>query len=205
MAKVCILDYGSGNVRSVFNLLSSVEQDVTVTNVPEHILGASHIVLPGVGAFGAAMRRINERLPLDVVSEAVFTRKTPFLGICVGLQVTAERGLEFGDHAGLGWIGGTVSRLETGDLPAPHVGWNNVHVEHSSPLFAGLGSDPDFYFVHSYVFRPTSPAVVAATTTYGETFCCAVQRDNVYGVQFHPEKSQKAGRRLVENFLGMDG
>lgn len=203
MATTCILDYGSGNVRSVYNLFASVSDSVSVSNDPASIEAATHIVLPGVGAFGAAMRRIGETLPMDVVRKAVFDDKKPFLGICVGMQVLADRGLEFGDFAGLGWIGGTVDALQTGDLPVPHIGWNGIQIERPSRLLEGLGADTDFYFLHSFVMRPSNPGVTTVSAEYGERFTCAVERDNIFGVQFHPEKSQKAGRRLVENFLAL--
>jgi glutamine amidotransferase len=203
MATTCILDYGSGNVRSVYNLFASVSDSVSVSNDPASIEAATHIVLPGVGAFGAAMRRIGETLPMDVVRKAVFDDKKPFLGICVGMQVLADRGLEFGDFAGLGWIGGTVDALQTGDLPVPHIGWNGIQIERPSRLLEGLGADTDFYFLHSFVMRPSNPDVTTVSAEYGERFTCAVERDNIFGVQFHPEKSQKAGRRLVENFLAL--
>lgn len=203
MSKVCILDYGSGNVRSVSNLFSTLARETIVSNDPADIAAASHIVLPGVGAFAAAMRRIHERLPMAAVKQAVFTHKKPFLGICVGMQVLATRGLEFGEHQGLGWIPGQVRKIEAGGLPVPHIGWNNTNPCQSSPLFAGLENDPDFYFVHSYIFEPEEGAARLTTTDYGEKFCSAIKQDNIYGVQFHPEKSQRAGLRLVKNFLAL--
>jgi glutamine amidotransferase len=204
MAKVCILDYGSGNVKSVYNLFANVCDDVVISNSTESIAEATHIVLPGVGAFSAAMRRIDETLPMDALQHALFVEKKPFLGICVGMQVMAERGTEFGEHRGLGWIRGSVDKLTPGDLPLPHIGWNSVRPRQVSPLLDGLPGEPDFYFLHSFVFRSDDPSVVGATTAYGEEFCCLVQQDNLYGVQFHPEKSQKAGLKLIENFLGLD-
>lgn len=203
MASVCILDYGSGNVKSVFNLFSTVADHVIVSNKIEKILGASHIVLPGVGAFGTAMRKIRDGLPMESLEQAVLVEKRPFLGICVGMQVMATRGMEFGDHAGLGWIEGSVEKLNANGLPLPHVGWNNLTCKQESPLLAGLGDDPDFYFVHSFAFHAENPQHVLATTEYGEVFCSVIQRENLYGVQFHPEKSQRTGIKLVKNFLSL--
>lgn len=200
--KVCVLDYGSGNVKSVFNLFSTLSETV-VSNDPAVMEMASHIVLPGVGAFGAAMRRIRERIPLNSLQEQVFGAKKPFLGVCVGMQVLAEQGQEFGEHQGLGWIPGSVDRLDTKGLPLPHIGWNNLEFSAEHPLFDGLGESPDFYYVHSYAFRPVDPASVLATTTFGTQFSAAIRRDNIFGVQFHPEKSQRAGIRLARNFLSM--
>lgn len=202
MTAVCVLDYGSGNVRSVFNLFSAVTETVKVSNEPADIRDASHLVLPGVGAFGAAMRKIRDRIPLDVVKSQVDAGK-PLLGICVGMQVMAEIGTEFGEHPGLGWIPGRVDRLEPGDLPLPHVGWNDIAARREHPLLAGLDQSPDFYFVHSYAFRPGREGDVVATTEFGETFTSIVAKDQLLGVQFHPEKSQKAGMRLVRNFLNI--
>ncbi len=201
MASVCILDYGSGNVKSVFNLLSTLIDDVVISNASAEIANASHIVLPGVGAFGTAMRKIRETLPMDDLEQAVLTEKKPFLGICVGMQVMASRGVEFGEHAGLGWIAGSVEKLDVNDLPLPHVGWNNVICKQASPLLEGLGGDPDFYFVHSFVFNVANPKHMLASTNYGEEFCSVIQHENLFGVQFHPEKSQRTGIKLMKNFL----
>lgn len=201
---VCILDFGSGNVGSVRNLLCTLAERVVVSRDPADLRAATHLVLPGVGAFGAAMEAIRTRLPLDVLKREVFAEKKPFLGICVGLQVLAEKGFEYGEHEGLGWIPGTVNRLDPGSLPLPHIGWNDIVARSASPLLSGFSAHPDFYFVHSYVFAPADPADVVATCTYGAEFPCILARGNVMGVQFHPEKSQKAGKLLLQNFLRME-
>lgn len=203
MPSVCILDYGSGNVKSVFNLFTAIESNTVISNDAAVIAAATHVVLPGVGAFGAAMRKLQERLPLDLLRTRVLHEKVPFLGICVGMQVLASRGLEFEECAGLGWIEGTVEKLRCGDKPLPHIGWNNATVRSGAPLLAGLGGEPDFYFVHSYAMRLAESDQCVATTSYGEDFCCVLQRDNIHGVQFHPEKSQRAGLRLVKNFVAL--
>lgn len=203
MQRVCILDYGSGNVKSVFNLFSAVAANVVVSNDPARIEDATHIVLPGVGAFGAAMRRIHEALPLDVLERVVRGQGKPFLGICVGMQVLADQGYEFGETAGLGWIGGSVRQLQAGSFPLPHIGWNNIDVQRHSPLLDGLEHAPDFYYVHSFAFDAADPADVLATTEYGQQFAGVIARGNIHGVQFHPEKSQRAGMRLVKNFLAL--
>lgn len=203
MGSVCILDYGSGNVKSVFNLFSTIAKHVVISNEPAEIQQATHIVLPGVGAFSAAMRRIRKRLPMEVLEQAVLSDKKPFLGICVGMQVLATRGMEFGECLGLGWIEGSVEKIISNHLPLPHIGWNNISCKRNSPLFAGLGDDPDFYFVHSYAFRLENEQHMLATTSYGEEFCSVLQRENVYGVQFHPEKSQRTGIKLAKNFLSL--
>lgn len=201
--RVCILDYGSGNVRSVWNLLDAIAPGAEVSNDPDIIRASTHLILPGVGAFGAAMTRIRQRIPLDVVEDVVLNQHRPFLGICVGFQVLAEKGFEFGEHEGLGWLPGSVTRLECGDSPLPHIGWNSADIVNTSVLFDGIGPQEDFYFVHSYAVRLADPAHVNATTEYGESFVSVGFRENVYGVQFHPEKSQRAGRRLIQNFLSI--
>ncbi len=201
--KVCILDYGSGNVKSVFNLVAAMASDLRISNDVTAISEATHFILPGVGAFGASMAKIRDRIPLDTLEREVFEHRKPFLGICVGLQVMAERGYEFGEHEGLGWVPGIVDRLNCERLPLPHVGWNSIRMERPCRLLEQFDNDQDFYFVHSYVFRPSRSDHVAATARYGEEFCCVLNMDNLYGVQFHPEKSQKAGRILIANFLNL--
>jgi len=200
MTRVCVLDYGAGNVRSVVNLFESLAE-TQLSNDPAVIAAASHLVLPGVGAFGAAMAKVERQLPLELLRRLVLEEGRPFLGICVGMQLLAEEGLEHGHHRGLGWLSGRVAPLASAGLPLPHVGWNDVRAETDHPLLRGLDEPADFYFVHSYGFQATDPADVLATVEYGERFAAVVGRGNVLGVQFHPEKSQGAGRRLLRNFL----
>ena len=199
--RVCILDYGSGNVQSVRNIFAALSPGTIVSNREADIRDATHLVLPGVGAFGAAMERIRERIPLEIITQEVLEAGKPFLGICVGMQVLADTGYEFGEHAGLGWVHGRVSRLGAVDLPLPHVGWNDVTPRANSRLHAQMPPGMDFYFVHSYALEPDRPEVTSATATYGTRFCASVEQDNIFGVQFHPEKSSKAGTELLKNFL----
>lgn len=199
--KVCILDYGSGNTRSVYNILQSLEPNTLISNQAADIEAATHIILPGVGAFGASMQKIREKIPLPVLEQEVLQKKKPFLGICVGMQVLADTGYEFGEEQGLGWIKGEVRKLPVDSLPLPHVGWNNVQTTQPSPITAGFSDEIDFYFVHSYAFYPKNPGHSIAFTTYQEKFTAMVAQDNIFGVQFHPEKSQRAGLMLMKNFL----
>lgn len=185
------------------NIFRSLASTVTVSNSVEDITRATHLVLPGVGSFSSSVRAIQERIPLEVLRSRVFEERVPFLGICVGMQVLSDTGAEFEDTAGLGWISARADKLECAALPLPHIGWNEVRFEKSCPLGDGLGDRPDFYFVHSFAVMPKEPQVVAARTDYGETFVSAIQSRNVFGVQFHPEKSQGAGKRLLSNFLGL--
>ena len=197
--KVCILDYGSGNVASVYNLLERLNYKVKISNEPIDIKNASHLILPGVGSFGASIEKIREKIPINELEKEVKIKKKPFLGICVGMQVLADKGLEFGNYQGLGWIEGKVEKLQAKVLP--HIGWNNIEIKRENPIFLNLKKDQDFYFVNSYFFNVTDKTLVISETDYGKKFCSAVQRENIFGVQFHPEKSQKAGEILIENFL----
>lgn len=201
--KICILNYGSGNVKSVYNMISSITENVVISNQINDIRDASHLILPGVGAFGASMKKINENIPLDELSDEVLNNKKPFLGICVGMQVLAERGLEFGEHKGFGWIKGTVSKLEIpDDLTLPHMGWNDINIKiENNKLLEHFTDHQDFYFVHSFAITDAESENVVAVTEYGVGFISVVNKENIYGVQFHPEKSQKAGRVLIDNFL----
>jgi imidazole glycerol-phosphate synthase subunit HisH len=208
MATVALIDYGSGNLRSAEKALSRAAAtlehapEVIVTDRPEVLASADHLVLPGVGAFSACMDALEARDGLvEAMEEAVRERGRPFLGVCVGMQLLATRGLEFGERAGLGWAPGEVRRLEPSDpaLKVPHVGWNDVRAG-DHPLFAGAASS-QMYFTHSYAFHPAQGAEVLATSDHGGPFAAAVARDNVAGVQFHPEKSQAAGLALIARFL----
>lgn len=203
---VCIVDYGSGNVKSVYNIFRSIHEDVRVSNSAEDLNAATHIVLPGVGAFGAAMAKVRALPSFDVLRDNVLIHKKPYLGICVGMQILADRGLEHGDHEGLGWIPGIVRRIDAPDLHLPHVGWNNFSwCQPENPLLKGIAAAMDFYYVHSYQFETADPACRIAACSYGMEVTAAVNKENIYGVQFHPEKSQKAGKKLIENFLGLAG
>lgn len=199
--QVCILNYGSGNVKSVHNMLLHMGVEAVISNNSADIRNATHLILPGVSAFGTAMDKIKAMIPVDVVSHEVHQAKKPFLGICVGMQVLATKGYEFGEHDGLGWIEGEVKKLQVNDLPLPHVGWNEVAAIDKSNLFNGFEEQPDFYFVHSYVFHPKNLDYKLAETNYGQRFVSVIQKDNIFGVQFHPEKSQKMGQKLMTNFL----
>ncbi|MEM9233237.1 MAG: imidazole glycerol phosphate synthase subunit HisH [Pseudomonadota bacterium] len=201
MQTVALIDYGSGNLHSAEKALAHVagrDARILVTSTPEVIAKADRIVLPGVGAFGACMTALRARQGvIEAMTEAVHQKGRPFLGICVGMQLLADRGLEYGEHNGLGWISGTVRALEAPGLKIPHMGWNEVRSS-DHDIFP---PDADAYFVHSYCFEAEDPAVVSATCTYGETFAAAVLDRNVAGVQFHPEKSQAYGLNLLSRFL----
>jgi glutamine amidotransferase len=207
---VAIVDYGSGNLRSAAKALEraaaerEIPATIEVTSAPGVVAGADRIVLPGVGAFADCRRGLAAVPGLEAaLYEAVMARARPFLGICVGMQLMAERGREFETTDGLGWIGGDVVAIEPRDpaLKIPHMGWNELEPRAAHPLLAGLGAGTHAYFVHSYHFRLADPADLVAVTDYGGTLAAVVGRDNLAGTQFHPEKSQEAGLRLIGNFL----
>ncbi len=198
---VCLLDYGSGNVKSVYNILNFLGYNVKVSNNETDIINSTHIILPGVGAFGISMNKIMDKIPFDILENEIINKGKPFLGICVGMQVLADKGFEFGEHSGFGWIGGVVNKIISEDLPSIHIGWNDIEIKKESPLLNGLETIKDFYFVHSYVFDVESEDSIVAQTNYGNNFSSVIAKDNIYGVQFHPEKSQKAGQLIFKNFM----
>lgn len=199
---IAIIDYGMGNVGSVENALLHLGAEVVVTNSQNEIERSSHIILPGVGAFAEGMRKLRELGLPEVLEREVLIKKKPFLGICLGMQLLAEEGEEGGTAKGLGWIRGMTRKLivDEARLRLPHIGWDDVAAKPEAALFQGVLSRV-FYFVHSYALDSPEKKWVAATCEYGEEFCAAVERENIFGVQFHPEKSQKSGLALLRNFL----
>jgi len=207
MQRVALIDYGSGNLRSAEKALvraADGKADIVVTNDPARVADADRVVLPGVGAFAACMTALSEREGvIEAMNVAVIERGVPFLGICVGMQLMASRGLEFGETRGLGWIDGDVRKIEPADphLKVPHMGWNNLTQVTDQPVLAGLKSGAPVYFTHSFAMFPEDDADVAAWVDHGGRFPAAVARGNLAGVQFHPEKSQSAGLKLLADFL----
>lgn len=204
-----VIDYGAGNLRSAAKALSVAAADsqagpVVVSDDPSAIRTADRLVLPGVGAFADCKRGLENRPGvLDALTEAVIAKGRPFLGICVGMQLMATIGVEYGIHPGLDWIKGKVVKLTPDDvaLKIPQMGWNDLALKCGHPVFAGLGNGDHGYFVHSYHFLADDPAHVLAAVDYGGPVTAMIGRDNLLGVQFHPEKSQKVGLRLLANFL----
>jgi len=201
-----IIDTGSGNLRSAEKSFQRVTSgSVAVVSEPEEVRVADRVVLPGVGAFAdcrAGLRAIDGME--DALEEAVLRRAVPFMGICVGMQMMATRGHEHGiETAGLNWIDGDVVPLHPADpaLKIPHMGWNTLDIVRAHPVLAGLPEAADMYFVHSYHIAPADRSDVVATVTHGQQVTAAIARDNMFGVQFHPEKSQANGLRLIKNFL----
>lgn len=202
---IAIIDYDMGNLRSVAKAFEKIGAGVQVTRDPGTILGASHVVLPGVGAFKDCMKNLEEYGLIDAILKSIKSGK-PFLGICLGLQLLFDESTEFGLHRGLGVIKGKVLRFPAGmsadgtELKVPHMGWNEVKKEKESPLLHGVADEEYFYFVHSYYAVPDDPSAILTTTEYGVEFTSSVAADNVLACQFHPEKSQGAGLRVLKNF-----
>jgi imidazole glycerol-phosphate synthase subunit HisH len=198
--RIAVVDYGMGNLRSVSKAIERVapHAEVRVTALPHEILSSDKVVVPGQGAMPDCMRQLAASGARDAVVEAA--RAKPFLGICIGLQMLFERGEE-GDTAGLGLLEGEVPRFRLTGLKIPHMGWNEVAQVRPHALWAGIPDSSRFYFVHSYYPAPRDAALTAATAVYGRPFTCAVARDNIFAVQFHPEKSQSAGLQLLSNFV----
>jgi len=203
MKSVAIIDYGMCNLDSVARAVEECGGAPLVTDQASDLKVATHVILPGVGSFADAMRNIRQRSLDAIVREQVVDQNIPLLGICLGMQLLATRGWESGETEGLGWIEGDVRRLEPAgeDNRIPHVGWNEVIFAKESPLFNGIDSGRDFYFTHSYYLCPADERDVIARTPFGGGFVSAVQRELIFGTQFHPEKSQRPGFQIIKNFL----
>ena len=206
---IAIIDYGMGNLRSVQKGFEKVGHSAVVTSDPKTIMDASHVVLPGVGAFPDCMRNLEEYGLIDVVPNAINSGR-PFLGICLGLQLLFTESEEFGVHKGLDIIKGRVVRFNVGayadtSLKVPHMGWNTVDVKNRPPHLDGIEDGSYFYFVHSYYVVPEDNAVKATTTDYGIEFVSSIWKNNIFASQFHPEKSQEKGLRILKNFGNIKG
>lgn len=204
--RVALVDYGSGNLHSAHKALALTGSDagaeVAVTSDPAEIARAARIVLPGDGAFPAC-RAALDAVPgmVDALNEAVLERGVPFLGICVGMQMLADLGHEHRQTPGLGWIGGEIVAIEAPGLKVPHMGWNDLRIERAHPVLEGVATGDHAYFVHGWQFRLRDPAHLLASVDYGGPVTAVIGRDNIVGTQFHPEKSQKVGLRILANFL----
>jgi glutamine amidotransferase len=210
MKQVTIIDYGSGNLHSIAKAFEKEGRKksfkVVVSDNADEVRNASHIVLPGVGAFGDCINGLEKlRGMREALEQAVITEKKPFLGVCVGMQMLADEGQENGIHKGLGWIGGKVIALKPKDktLKIPHMGWNELNILKDHPVLDGIKSGDHVYFVHSYHFSCTNAGNTLSTVDYGSPIVAVIANENIVAAQFHPEKSQKTGLRFIANFLEM--
>ncbi len=202
---VAIIDYDAGNIKSVEKAVNALGYEAVVTRDRSSILNAEHVILPGVGAFGDAMKKLHSYGLVEVIRE-VAANRTPFLGICLGLQLMFESSEEAPGVEGLSLLKGRIVRLpDTEDLKIPHIGWNSLKYPNSGRLFAGIPEDSYVYFVHSYYLQAGEPEIVKATTEYGALVHASVEKENVFACQFHPEKSSEVGMKILENFLKIEG
>ncbi|MFQ5466271.1 MAG: imidazole glycerol phosphate synthase subunit HisH [Thermodesulfobacteriota bacterium] len=207
--RIAVIDYDMGNLMSVTKALEWVGAEAAPTRDPAVIRDATHIVLPGVGAFRDCMRHLTEYGLVEPLLGGIEAGK-PFLGICLGLQLLFDESTEFGSHRGLGLVGGRIERFPSGaevdgeKLKIPHMGWNGIKIKKDSKLLAGIPDGTYFYFVHSYYAAPKDPSVVLTTTDYGIDFASSIEVGNIHATQFHPEKSQKAGLRVLKNFSNLE-
>lgn len=199
---ITIIDYDAGNLRNVQKAFEHLGYPANITKSPENIVGADALVLPGVGAFHDGMDMLERLNLVDAIKRAVLDNKKPILGICLGMQLFADSGDEGGHRDGLGLLPMTIERLRSNEMGIrlPHIGWNNIRIETKSKLFDSLSANPDFYFVHSYHAVCLDEGMIKATCRYGQTFVAAVERENIFATQFHPEKSQRYGLKVLANF-----
>lgn len=201
---IAMIDYDAGNIKSVEKALLLLGQEVEVTGDPERILKAEKVILPGVGAFGDAMENL-KRAGLDEVIRRVAAKGTPFLGICLGLQLLFERSDEAPGAEGLGLLEGEILKIPDQEgLKIPHMGWNSLHLEHGGRLFRGIEEQSYVYFVHSYYLKAKDESIVKASTEYSTHIHASVEKDNIFGCQFHPEKSGEVGLRILKNFVELN-
>jgi len=207
--KVTIVDYQSGNISSVINSFKEVTKDkvnLEVTSDLNKIKSSDKIVLPGQGSFKSCVDALNNITGLvDTLNEFAISDKKPLLGICVGLQMFADIGYEETETKGLGWISGKVSKIDNqnGKYKLPHIGWNQLKIVKDSKIFKGIENNSHMYFVHSYEIIPEDKSVVSATTEYSSSIVCSIEKENIFGTQFHPEKSDKIGLRIINNFINL--
>ena len=201
---VAIIDYDAGNIKSVEKAVSALGKEVVVSRNANEILSAKHVILPGVGAFGDAMEKLHNYGLVDVIRE-VTDRKTPFLGICLGLQLLFESSEESAGVEGLGILPGKIVKIpEEKELKIPHIGWNSLRYPNSGRLFRNIPENSYVYFVHSYYLQAAEPEIVKATTQYGVTIHASVEKENIFACQFHPEKSSDIGMTILKNFLNIE-
>lgn len=199
-----IIDYGMGNLNSVYKKVKHLKSNAEISSNANEVLKADRIILPGVGHFGKAMSNLQELNLIEALNEFAIVKKKPILGICLGMQIMATHSEE-GDCLGLAWFDANVIKFkhDNSKFKIPHMGWNNVQIKKESPLMKGITEQDEFYFVHSYYYLANQMQDVLNVTEYNYEFCSAVEKDNIYGVQYHPEKSHSSGEKLLSNFLNL--
>ena len=202
MIKPIILNIDSGNILSLKNIIQQFSDKLKVTNLEEDITRATHIFLPGVGSYSEVMKKLNQKINLKLLKKQVFEKKIYLLGICVGMQILSDFGYENEKYSGLSYINGKVKKLSTKEI-LPHVGWNSINFNNKNKILNKIPNKTDFYFTHSYAFNVNKSNNEIANTNYGINFSSIINQDNIYGTQFHPEKSQSAGVILIKNFLDL--
>ena len=201
--KISIIDYGLGNLHSVLGAVRKVGYEAIITNNTSKILASDKLILPGVGAFADGMKNLKDLNLIDPLDQFVNIKKKPILGICLGFQLLAEESFEFGHHRGLGWINASVEKLssENKEIRIPHVGWNDLLKHKDIILWDGIPNDALFYYVHSYYMNCKDEKIITGKCKYGTEFTSAIQKQNIFAVQFHPEKSQFYGLKIIKNFI----
>lgn len=203
MKKICIIDYGLGNVASIYNAVEYLDRNVKLSRNPDDIKKATHLILPGVGSYKTGMDNLFKYDLVEILNSQVITKKKPFLGICLGMQLLSTSSTEGGPQKGLNWINGEVIKIISNDknIKVPHMGWNSVKHTNNSGLFKNIKNSSSFYFVHSYHFVPKDKSIITGTCFHGVEISSSLQKENIFATQFHPEKSHNVGTELLKNFL----
>ena len=203
MKNICIIDYGLGNLASIFSAIKKIEKNVKVSNDIGDIKNSTHIVLPGVGSYKAGMQGLIKRNLVEILSNEVLKKKKPFLGICLGMHLLSSSSDEGESTSGLNWIEGHVVKINSDDksIKIPHMGWNDVKISNNSKLYKKAENNSSFYFVHSYHFVPKDKTIISGTCEHGSQLVASIEKDNIFATQFHPEKSHDIGTELLMNFL----
>ena len=200
--KICIIDYGCGNTKSIENAIKFLDYKAVVSNKVEDIRKSTHLILPGVGSYSNAITKVKLNLNLKVIEQELYEKRKPILGICVGMQIMSKNGFEFKKSKGLNWIDGNVVKMKNKPNIIPQVGWNNLKIHSkNNKLLENIDTNDYFYFLHSFNFKVSNKKEILASTVYNEKFTSIISKKNIVGVQFHPEKSQSSGLRLLKNFV----
>jgi glutamine amidotransferase len=203
MKKICIIDYGVGNLASIYNAIRMLNSDVIISNHLEDINNSSHLILPGVGSFKSGMDGLKKFNLIELLNEQVLTKKKNFLGICLGMQLIFSESEEDGVFKGLNWIKGKIIKIpkKTNDIKIPHMGWNDINFSNNAKLYKDIENNTSFYFVHSYKAMPINEKIITGTCVHGSNIVASLESDNIFATQFHPEKSHEPGTKLLKNFI----